>query len=80
MGQSGDAESLARETSSWWRCPTGLKQTGPHTGDAWSRRLRGAIDSSCGGLCLCNTKPRNKDEMGVDMEQLTEEVAERMAR
>ena len=33
VGQSGDAKRLARETSSWWRCPTGLKQTGPHTGD-----------------------------------------------
>ena len=80
VGQSGDAERLARETSSWWRCPTGLKQTGPHTGDTWSRRLRGAKDSSRGSLCLCNANERNKDEMGVDMEQLTEEVAERMAR
>ena len=80
VGQSGDEERLGRETSSWWRCPEGLKQTGPHTGDTWSRRLRGAIDCSCGSLCLCNTKARNKDEMGVDMAQLTEEVAERMAR
>ena len=33
VGQSEDAESLARQTSSCWRCPTGLKQTGPHLGD-----------------------------------------------
>ena len=57
-----------------------MKETGPHTGDTWSRRLRGAINSSCGGLCLCNMNQRNKDEVGVDMDQLTEEVAERMAR
>ena len=65
-GAKRGRERLARETSSWWRCPTGLKQTGPHTGDTWSRRLRGAKDSSCGSLCLCNANERNKDEMGVN--------------
>ena len=70
----------ARECTSMWMCPEGLRRTGPHTGGTWSRRLNGGADSSSGALCTCNAPTKMRQSPRTDVSALTEQVAGKMAR
>ena len=69
----------ARECTSMWMCPEGLRRTGPHTGGTWSRRLNGGADSSSGALCTCNAPTKMRQSPRTDVSALTEQVAGKMA-
>ena len=69
----------ARECTSMWMCPEGLRRTGPHTGGTWSRRLNGGAGSSSGALCTCNAPKKMRQSPQTDVSALMEQVAGKMA-